>query len=126
VINEGRLYVRNQDTLLVYDIKAVLPQINFSDTTTSLGPTGGNLAGAGFSSVFDSYQWFTSATSARGKHTLKYGGDVRFLRETSINYGNAAGTFNAPVTAPTTSNFGQITSQANAPRSVQFAARLMW
>jgi len=34
--------------------------------------------------------------------------------------------FSAPVTGPTTSNFGQITSQANAPRSVQFAARLMW
>lgn len=34
--------------------------------------------------------------------------------------------FSAPVTAPTNSNFGQITSQANAPRSVQFAARLMW
>ena len=34
--------------------------------------------------------------------------------------------FNAPVTAPTTSDFGRITSQANAPRSVQFAVRLMW
>ena len=34
--------------------------------------------------------------------------------------------FPAPVTAPTNSTFGQITSQANAPRSVQFAARLMW
>jgi hypothetical protein len=34
--------------------------------------------------------------------------------------------FSSPVTAPTTSNFGQITSQANAPRSVQFAVRLMW
>ena len=34
--------------------------------------------------------------------------------------------FNAPVTAATSSDFGRITSQANAPRSVQFAVRLMW
>jgi hypothetical protein len=34
--------------------------------------------------------------------------------------------FSSPVTAPTNSNFGKVTSQANAPRSVQFAARLMW
>ena len=34
--------------------------------------------------------------------------------------------FSAPVTGPTTSDVGRITSQANAPRSVQFAVRLMW
>ena len=34
--------------------------------------------------------------------------------------------FNAPVTAATSSDFGRITSQANAPRSVQFAVRLKW
>jgi hypothetical protein len=34
--------------------------------------------------------------------------------------------FSAPVNAPTNANFGLITSQANAPRSVQFAVRLMW
>jgi len=34
--------------------------------------------------------------------------------------------FNAPVTTATSSDFGRITSQANAPRSVQFAVRLMW
>lgn len=73
-------------SLAAESINPVLPLISFSDTTASLGPTGGNVAGAGFSSIFDSYQWFTSATTARGKHTLKSGADVGLLRETSTNY----------------------------------------
>ena len=31
-------------------LNPVLPQIGFSDSTSALGPTGGNVAGAGFSS----------------------------------------------------------------------------
>jgi hypothetical protein len=34
--------------------------------------------------------------------------------------------FATPVLAPTNTNFGRITSQVNAPRSVQFAIRMMW
>jgi len=33
--------------------------------------------------------------------------------------------FAAPITALTNANFGQVTSQTNAPRSVQCAARLI-
>src|SRR5688572_9566895 len=74
-------------------LQAVLPLVTFGDTTTSLGPTGGNRAGAGFDEVFDSYQWFTSANMQRGTHALKAGADIRFLREVGINYGNSAGTY---------------------------------
>ena len=34
--------------------------------------------------------------------------------------------FGAPVMNPTNSNFGRLTSQVNAPRSVQFGLRLIW
>ena len=74
-------------------LQAVLPLVTFGDTTTSLGPTGGNRAGAGFDEVFDSYQWFTSANMQRGTHALKAGADIRFLREVAMNFGNSAGTY---------------------------------
>jgi len=34
--------------------------------------------------------------------------------------------FDAPVNAATSGGFGRVTSQANAPRPVQFAVRVMW
>ncbi len=34
--------------------------------------------------------------------------------------------FAAPIIVPTQANFGQVISQANAPRSIQFGARLLW
>jgi hypothetical protein len=66
----------------------------FGDTTASLGASagGGIAAGTGFRTPFDSFQWFTSLTAAKGRHTLKAGADLRFLRESSINYGHSAGT----------------------------------
>ena len=108
-------------SLAAESINPVLPLISFSDTTSSLGPTGGNMAGAGFSSVFDSYQWFTSATSARGKHTLKYGADVRLLRETSINYGNSAGSY----LFGTNWTRGPLDNAASAPNGQAFASLLL-
>jgi Carboxypeptidase regulatory-like domain len=108
-------------SLAAESINPVLPLIAFSDTTSSLGPTGGNVAGAGFSSVFDSYQWFTSATSARGKHTFKYGADVRLLRETSINYGNSAGSY----TFGTNWTRGPLDNAAGAPNGQAFASLLL-
>ncbi len=107
-------------------INPVLPMIAFSDSTSALGPTGGNVAGAGFSAVFDSYQWFTSATSARGKHTLKFGADLRLLRETSINYGNSAGSY----TFGPNWTVGPLDNAAAAPNGAavvdQFDRRLGW
>lgn len=74
-------------------LQPVLPLVTFGDSTTSLGPTGGNRAGAGFDEIFDSYQWFTSANMQKGRHAIKFGADVRFLREVAMNYGNSAGSY---------------------------------
>ena len=76
-------------------LNAALPLITFGDTTAALGASagGGIAAGTGFSTPFDSIQWFTSMTAVKGRHTLKYGADLRFLQERSINYGHSAGTF---------------------------------
>ena len=108
-------------SLAAASINPVLPMIAFGDTTASLGPTGGNVAGAGFSTVFDSYQWFTSVTSARGAHTLKAGADLRFLRETSINYGDSAGNY----TFGTQWTRGPLDNSAGAPNGQAFASFLL-
>ena len=63
----------------------------------------------------------TSATSARGKHTLKYGADLRYLRETSINYGNSAGSY----TFATNWTRGPLDNAAGAPNGQAFASLLL-
>jgi hypothetical protein len=108
-------------SLAAASINPVLPQVGFSDSTSALGPTGGNVAGAGFSAVFDSYQWFTSATSARGKHTLKFGADIRLLRETSINYGNSGGSY----TFGSNWTVGPLDNAPAAPNGHAFASFLL-
>ena len=102
-------------------LQAVLPLVTFGDTTTSLGPTGGNRAGAGFDEVFDSYQWFTSANMQRGTHALKVGADVRFLREVAMNYGNSAGTYSFG----TQWTRGPLDNAAGAPHGQAFASFLL-
>ena len=79
--------------LAAISLQPVLPLVTFGDSTTSLGPTGGNRAGAGFDEIFDSYQVFTSVTTVRGSQSIKMGVDLRFLREESIDYGDSAGTY---------------------------------
>ena len=75
---------------------------------------------------------FGAAAAGRGQHAERGAGQEHVASAARRTLQLRAETFNAfdrvqfsaPVTAPTTSNFGQITSQANAPRSVQFAAAL--
>jgi hypothetical protein len=76
-------------------LNQALPLVTFGDATEALGASagGGIAAGTGFRTPFDSFQWFTSLTAAKGRHTLKSGADLRFLRESSINFGHSAGTF---------------------------------
>ena len=64
--------------------------------------------------------------------------NAALLKNTSLGHGVTvqlrAETFNAfdrvqfasPVMAPTNANFGRIIRQVNAPRSFQFAIRMMW
>jgi hypothetical protein len=42
---------------------------------------------------FDIFQIFGSVTKLHGQHTLKFGGDVRELRESSSSYGNSGGQY---------------------------------
>jgi hypothetical protein len=48
---------------------------------------------AGDLTPFDSFQIFSSMTKIWGKHTLKFGTDIRELRESSATYGNASGNY---------------------------------
>ncbi len=102
-------------------LQTVLPLVTFGDTTTSLGPTGGNRAGAGFDEVFDSYQWFTSANLQRGTHALKVGADIRFLREVALNFGNSAGTYSFG----TQWTRGPLDNAAGAPHGQALASFLL-
>jgi hypothetical protein len=47
------------------------------------------------------------------------------LRFETFNITNAV-IFGAPNTTPTSSQFGEITSQANTPRKIQVGGRLVW
>jgi hypothetical protein len=62
----------------------VLPDIDLNQFT-DFGDSGGD------STPFDSFQIFLSMTKIKGKHTLKFGTDIRELRESSASYGNSSG-----------------------------------
>jgi outer membrane receptor protein involved in Fe transport len=108
-------------SLAAASLQPVLPQVNFGDSTTSLGPTGGNRAGAGFDEVFDSYQWFTTANLQKGRHALKFGADVRFLREVAMNFNNSAGIY----TFGTQWTRGPLDNSAAAPQGQALASFLL-
>ena len=61
------------------------------------------------------------STSARGAHTLKFGADLRFLRETSINFGNSAGNY----TFGTQWTRGPLDNSAGAPNGQALASFLL-
>lgn len=104
-------------------LNAAMPLVTFGDTTAALGASagGGIAAGTGFSTPFDSIQWFTSMTSLKGRHTLKYGADLRYLRESSINYGHSAGTF----AFGTQWTRGPLDNSPGAPNGQAFASLLL-
>lgn len=66
--------------------KLVMPLVNFADFT-DIGNSGGDRT------PFDSYQIFLAATKLMGRHTLKFGADLRSLRESSNGFGNSSGTY---------------------------------
>jgi hypothetical protein len=66
--------------------RKVLPRISFS-TFTALGDTGGTEL------PFDVFQIFESFTKIQGKHSLKFGVDLRQYRESQLNAGYSNGTF---------------------------------
>lgn len=64
----------------------VMPRIQFS-RFTGVGDEGGRQF------PFDSYQLFETITKITGKHSLKFGADLRSLRESDLNYGLSSGSF---------------------------------
>lgn len=66
--------------------KNVLPIVDFSNFT-DIGHSGGDRT------PFDSYQIFLAATKIYGRHTFKFGTDLRTQRESSNSFGNSSGAF---------------------------------
>ncbi|MBL8236415.1 MAG: carboxypeptidase regulatory-like domain-containing protein [Bryobacterales bacterium] len=87
--------------------RKVLPRISFS-AYTALGDTGGTEL------PFDTFQIFETFTKIQGKHTLKFGADLRQYRESQLSSGYTNGTFvfgnnwtNGPLDNSPTAPIGQ-------------------
>jgi len=94
--------------------RKILPRISFS-TFTPLGDTGG------VEFPFDTFQIFQSFTKMQGKHSLKFGVDLRQQRESQINFGYSNGTF---VFGNSWTN-GPFDNSAGAPIGQDLAALLL-
>jgi hypothetical protein len=66
--------------------RLVLPNIDLNQFS-DFGDNGGDRT------PFDTFQLFGSLTKITGKHTLKFGADIREARESSASYGNSSGLF---------------------------------
>ncbi|MBS1827612.1 MAG: TonB-dependent receptor [Acidobacteria bacterium] len=66
--------------------RKVIPRIRFN-AYTGIGDTGGTVF------PFDIFQIFESFTKIAGKHTLKFGFDLREFRESNFDYGYSNGDF---------------------------------
>jgi len=94
--------------------RKILPRISFS-TFTPLGDTGG------VEFPFDTFQIFQSFTKMQGKHSLKFGVDLRQQRESQTNFGYSNGTF---VFGNSWTN-GPFDNSAGAPIGQDLAALLL-
>lgn len=92
----------------------VMPRIQFS-RFTGIGDEGGR------EFPFDSFQLFETLTKVTGRHSLKFGGDIRQLRESDLNYGFSNGTF----TFGTNWTQGPLDNAAAAPLGQDLAAFLL-
>lgn len=66
--------------------RLVLPFIDL-DQHQDLGDTGGSRT------PFDSFQMFGTVTKITGRHSLKFGTDMRELRESAASFGNSVGRY---------------------------------
>lgn len=66
--------------------RSVLPGVDLNQFTDF----GDN---AGDRTPYDIFQLFATVTKMKGRHTLKFGADIRESRESSASYGNSAGSF---------------------------------
>jgi hypothetical protein len=94
--------------------RKILPRISFS-TFTALGDTGG------VEFPFDTFQIYEAATKITGNHSLKFGMDLRQVRESQTNFGYSNGTF---VFGNNWTN-GPLDNSAGAPIGQDLAAFLL-
>ena len=94
--------------------RKILPQISLS-AFTGLGDSGGT------EFPFDTFQIFETFTKLKGKHTLKFGMDLRQIRESQISYGSSNGSF----TFGNSWTNGPLDNSAAAPIGQDFAAFLL-
>ena len=102
--------------------RKILPKISFSSSTsfTNLGDTGG------VEFPFDTFQIFETFTKLKGKHTLKFGMDLRQIRESQTSFGFSNGTF-VFGTNPTGNAWtnGPLDNSASSPIGQDLAAFLL-
>jgi hypothetical protein len=72
--------------MIAASTRNVMPTIDF-DQFRDIGNSGGDVT------PFDSFQIFLTTTKMTGRHTIKFGADLRQLRESSASYGNSSGNF---------------------------------
>jgi hypothetical protein len=94
--------------------RKTLPRLSFS-TFTGIGDTGG------IELPFDTFQIFESFTKIHGKHSLKFGIDLRQMRESQISYGYSNGSF----TFGNNWTNGPLDNSPSAPIGQDFAAFLL-
>jgi hypothetical protein len=66
--------------------KLVLPIFDFN-SIQDIGDSGGDRT------PFDSYQIFADVVKVKGRHSFKFGTDLRLLRESATSYGNSSGAY---------------------------------
>jgi hypothetical protein len=94
--------------------KKVLPATSM-DRFRGIGDSGG------VELPFDSYQIFSSLTKVAGNHTLKLGTDLRWARESGIDFGYASGNY----TFSTNWTRGPLDNSTGAPLGQDFASFLL-
>ncbi len=100
--------------LLALAARRTLPSIR-PDQFVSIGDSGG------VELPYDNFQIFSSLTRVAGKHTLKTGADLRWARESGIDYGYASGNY----LFSTNWTRGPLDSASGAPLGQDFAAFLL-
>src|SRR5258706_9666998 len=87
--------------------KLVLPVFDFN-SLQDIGTDGGD------KTPFDSYQIFADVVKVKGKHSFKFGTDLRLLRESATSYGNSSASYTlrenwtrGPLDNATSAPFGQ-------------------
>jgi len=101
-------------SLAAASTKAVLPRVE-PGAINALGDSGGD------DTPFDIFQIFATLTKIRGKHSLKFGTDLRLQRESSNGFGNSSGLYQFG----TNWTRGPLDNATAAPFGQEFAAFLL-